>query len=215
MDSLKPIIQYNINKFKTSGLPESALDLETRRIVSDAIETYDPTKAQLNTHVMGYTRKLSRFVSNYQNVGKIPENRIFLIGRYKTIYENLEADKGREPTIAELADAMHIAPVEIERLQLEMRKDLGMPDAGESTEDGGSFFDLTQYTEDDYNKRQAIEFVYYDSDPIDKKIIEYIFGIGGVVPLTSDKEIAMKLGITPPALKKRKIKIAKAINEIL
>ena len=65
MDSLSPLVTQTTNKFKNSGLPESALKLETKRIVSDAIETYDPTKSQLNTHVMNYSKKLYRFVSNY------------------------------------------------------------------------------------------------------------------------------------------------------
>ena len=214
MDSLTPIVKQTTNKFKNSGLPEHALTLETKRIVSDAIETYDPTKSQLNTHVMNYSKKLYRFVSNYQNIGKIPEPRALLIGRYNTIYENLESDKGREPTITELADAMQLHPIEIERLQTELRSDLSMPDVGEGGEEGESFFDLTQYDEDKFKSTQALQIVYYEAGPVDKKILEYIAGLGGVIPLKSDKEIAMKLGLTPSALKKRKLKLAKRIEEL-
>ena len=39
-----------------------------------------------------------------------------------TLYDNLEADKGREPTVTELSDALHVRPIEIERLQLQERK---------------------------------------------------------------------------------------------
>ena len=163
MDSLTPIVHQQEGKFKNSGLPPQALKLETKRILSDAIETYDPTQAQLNTHVTNYTKKLYRFVSNYQNIGKIPEPRALLIGRYNTIYENLESDKGREPTVTELADSMNLNPIEIERLQTELRSDLGMPDVGEGGEDGDSFFDLTQSTEEDFQQKQAIEIVYYES----------------------------------------------------
>ena len=215
MDSLTPIVHQQVGKFKNSGLPPAALKLETKRILSDAIETYDPTQAQLNTHVTNYTKKLYRFVSNYQNIGKIPEPRALLIGRYKTVYDNLHSDKGREPTVLELADAMNLAPIEIERLQTELRSDLGMPDVGEGGEEGDSFFDLTQYSEDDFNKRQAIEIIYYESDATDKKVIEYIFGLGGVIPLDSDKESAAKLNLTPSALKKRKTKIAGKIKGII
>ena len=215
MDSLTPIVVQTTNKFKTSGLPETALKLETKRIVSDAIETYDPSKSQLNTHVMNYSKKLYRFVSNYQNIGKIPEPRALLIGRYNTIYENLESDKGREPTVIELADAMHLHPIEIERLQTELRSDLTMPDVGEGGEDGDSFFDLTQYDEENFQKRQAIEIAYHEVGPTDKKIMEWYFGIGGMPILKSDKEIAMRLGLTPSALKKRKLKISKLIGEMI
>ena len=79
MDSLSPIVTQQVGKFKNSGLPPAALQLETKRILSDAIETYDPNMSQLNTHVMNYTKKLYRFVANYQNIGKIPEPRTLLI----------------------------------------------------------------------------------------------------------------------------------------
>ena len=109
---------------------------------------------------------------------------------------------------------MNIRPIEIERLQLEQRKDLGMPDLGGDADEGG-FFDLTQYTEDDYMKNQAIEFVYYDSDPTQKKILEYVFPQlfkTNAMPIT-DKEIALKLNLTPSALKKHKTELAKRIRE--
>lgn len=215
MDSLQPIVYQQVNKFKNSGLPPAALKLETKRILSDAIETYDPAQSQLNTHVTNYTKKLYRFVSNYQNIGKIPEPRALLIGRYNTIYDNLNSDKGREPTVVELADSMNLPAIEIERLQIELRSDLGMPDAGEGGEEGDSFFDLTQHTEEDFQKKQAIEIIYYESDNTDKKVLEYIFGMGGVTPLDSDKEIAFKLNLTPSALKKRKEKLAVKIRGLV
>ena len=212
INSLSPIIYQQVHKFKGSGLPETALRLETKRIISDALETYDPTKSQLNTHVINYGKKLSRFVQNYQNVGKIPEPRLRMVGLYNTVYDNINADKGREPTVPELADAMSVPSIEIERLQTELRSDLGMPDVGAGVEED-SFLDLTQFTDLKFHERQIIEFVYYDSDPIDKKVIEYIFGLGGVIPLKSDKEIAFKLNLTPSALKRRKTKLGKRLTE--
>ena len=135
-----------------------------------------------------------------------------MVGLYNTVYDNINADKGREPTVTELADAMSVPSIEIERLQPELRSDLGMPDVGAGVEED-SFLDLTQFTDLKFHERQIIEFVYYDSDPIDKKVIEYIFGLGGVIPLKSDKEIAFKLNLTPSALKRRKTKLGKRLTE--
>lgn len=173
LDSLNPIITSQVNKYAGSGLPPSALKLEAKRLTNKAIQSYDPNKAQLNTHVINNLKKLSRFVMNYQNIGHIPEPRVLMIGKYNTIYDNLEADLGREPTIVELADAMQVNVTEIERLQIELRKDLSMTTPGE--DDEGGFYFYAQPAITDPAKKQAVEFVYYDSDPINKKIIEYMF----------------------------------------
>lgn len=173
LDSLNPIIASQVNKYTGSGLPSSALKLEAKRLTNKAIESYDPNKAQLNTHVINNLKKLSRFVMNYQNIGHIPEPRVLMIGKYNTIFDNLEADLGREPTVAELADAMQVNPAEIERLQTELRKDLSMTTPGD--DDEGGFYFYAQPSTVEPEKKQAIEFIYYDADPINKKIIEYMF----------------------------------------
>jgi len=212
LTSLNPLVYQQVNKYKGSGLPNMALRLEARRLTSNAIDTYDPSLSQLNTHVTNSLKKLSRFVMNYQNIGHIPEPRILMIGKYNTIFDNLHADYGREPTITELADAMQVNPAEIERLQLELRKDLSMT-VQEDDEEGGFYFyqpnnDLDQKT------KQVIEFVYFDANPIDKKIMEYMFGMSGVQKLNS-KDIGTRLNLSPNQLKKRQLHIADEIKQLI
>lgn len=212
LGSLEPLIRKSVNKFYKSGIPEFAVRAEGFRLASGAIDSYDPTKAQLNTHVTNYLKKLSRFVTNYQNVGHIPEPRALIIGKYNTIYSNLESDKGREPTILELADAMQIPVAEIERLQSELRADLSL--TLEDDEDEVGFYSFTRGEETDPKVRQAIETVYFEADPIDKKIIEYHFGLYGTTKLKS-KDISMKLNLRDADLKDRKIKLGIEINELI
>tara|TARA_Y100000310_G_scaffold61181_1_gene56482 strand:+ start:1434 stop:1679 length:246 start_codon:yes stop_codon:yes gene_type:complete len=80
--------------------------MEAKRLVILGLNSYNPALAQLNTHLINYLKKLQRFVISYQNVAHIPEPRAIGIGKYHTIFDNLESEKGREPTISELADAM-------------------------------------------------------------------------------------------------------------
>ena len=79
ISSLKPLIRSQVNKYKTSGLPYDSLELEGINQASKAIETYDPSKAQLNTHVVNRLKKLSRFTTQHQNVGYIPEPRALIL----------------------------------------------------------------------------------------------------------------------------------------
>jgi len=212
LGSLEPLIRKSVNKFYKSGIPEFAVRAEGFRLASGAIDSYDPTKAQLNTHVTNYLKKLSRFVTNYQNVGHIPEPRALIIGKYNTIYANLEADKGREPTVVELSDAMQVSPAEIERLQSELRADLSL--TIEEDDDDVGFYSFTRDEETDPKVRQAIETVYFEADPIDKKIMEYHFGLYGTARIKS-KDMVLKLNLRDSDLKSRKTKLGIEINELI
>lgn len=211
--SLTPLIKSQVNKFSNSGLPIPALELEGKRLAAIAIESYDPDKAALNTHVMNNLRKLSRFSTTYQNIGHIPEPRVLLLGKYNTIFANLEDEKGREPTIEELSDAMHIPPAEVNRLQKEIRNDLQMELP--SDEDESGFHMYVAPDMEDPLKRQAVEFVYFDMDNTNKKIMEYVIpGIGPSQKLINT-EIKKKLGITENELRRRREEISRAITELL
>jgi len=211
--SLKPVINSQVSKFKASGLPIVAIRLEGVNLTSQAIDTYDPSKAQLNTHVVNTLKKLNRFVTNYQNVGHIPEPRALMIGKYWACFENLKEEFGREPTAVELSDAMHLPLIEIERLQLELRKDLSIEYSGGDPDEAEGFYIYTRDV-DESKKDNAIQFVYFEADPIDKKILEYVFGLNGTQKLNFGA-IAKKLKLSETELNKRKKDLAVQIAELL
>lgn len=213
LGSLKPLINSQVQKYQNSGLPVSAISLEGQRLALKAISTYDPTKAQLNTHVTNNLKKLNRYVTNYQNVGHIPEPRALMIGKYNIIYANLEAEKGREPTVEELSDAMQVSIAEIDRLQSELRKDL-LIDVIEEDEDSVGFYEYISPQAENPRLKDAIEFTYFDADPVDKKILEYTLGLHGT-PRRKAKEISMLLKLSENDLKKRKLDLAQKIKELL
>lgn len=212
--SLTPLIRSQVGKYTNSGLPYQALELEGKRLTSEAIDSYDPSfGTQLNTHVTNHLRKLSRFTNQYQNVGHIPEPRALMLGRYQVLFSNLEEEKGREPTVAELADALQVPQVEIDRLQREQRNDLSIGITS-GDEDSGGFYSYVMPNIEDPKAREAVEFVYFDAGPIDKKILEYMFGLGGTRILTS-KEIKVRLNLTESDLRKRRQALAKEIKLLL
>ena len=206
LTSYEPLLQQQVNRYSASPLPRPALETEVRKLAVKAFQTYDPSKAQLNTHVMNHLKHLQRFVLNYQNVGKIPENRGTKISKYHHIKANLEDELEREPTVAELADAMQISPAEVERLQLELRQDLNIMQKKDD-----AFFDYNLGT-DVSPLRTAVEFVYFDSPAEDKKILEYTFGLGGVVK-KDVKGIAQALNKTESYIRRRRRAIAQKIAE--
>ncbi|HNW88105.1 MAG TPA: sigma-70 domain-containing protein [Bacteroidales bacterium] len=213
MSSITPIIRSQANKFKAAPIPFVAIELEGYRLASHAIDTYEPDKAQLNTHLINNLKKLSRFVTNYQNVGHIPEPRALMIGKYHTINSNLTESLGREPTIYEISDAMQVSPMEIERLQLELRKDLSM-EMPSADPDAGGFYSYVRDDEPDPRKKQIYDFVYFDMDPVNKKIMEYLFGMYGTSVRTKP-EIIQLLRISEEEFNKRGKEIAAELNKLL
>lgn len=211
LKSLDPLLHKEVNKYVASPLPRTAIETEARMLALNAFNTYDPNKAQLNTHVMNHLKHLQRYALTYQNVGKIPEHRGIAISKYQHIKENLAEDLQREPTIIELADALSWTPAEVERMQRELRKDLSIVARKEEDEDSRGFFDYT-FTSTDPLK-EAIEFVYFDSSMEDKKILEYVFGLGGK-QILAPRDIALKINRSETYIKKRLKILAQEIQNV-
>ncbi len=184
LKSLDPLFKKNIDRYKNSGLPREYLETEARFLAAKAFESYDPSKAQLNTHVTNHLKHLQRSVIDFQNVAKIPENRAIAISKFKNIKSHLEDKLNREPNTIELADELNWSVAEVERMESEQRRDLTMI-SGEDIFYENSFDDRDMTLE-------SIWYVYYDSDNLDKKILEYLFGLMGNPKLTVP-EIAIKL----------------------
>ena len=206
--SIDPLLQKQVNKFQTSPLPRTALETEARMLALKAFETYDPSKAQLNTHVTNHLKHLQRYVIEYQNVGKIPESRALEISKFNNISSHLEDSLGREPSTAELADELGWSTAEVDRMLTELRSDLDIrqvePDA-----EGTGFYDYTAFQSKGID--DALEFVYFDASMEDKLILEYTFGIKGKKRM-SVADIAKKLNKTESYVRTRLKKLALRIK---
>jgi DNA-directed RNA polymerase sigma subunit (sigma70/sigma32) len=206
MRSMDPFLQSQVNRFAASPLPRPAIESQARVLAYKAFTTYDPKKgAALNTHVGNELKHLTRYVLEFQNVGKIPENRGIAISKYNNIKANLVEDLNREPTVLELSDALQWSSAEVERMQSELRQDLSIIQGKDE-----AFFD-TLYNQSD-KTRNAVEFVYYSSSPVEQKILEYWFGIGGSQKISTE-QMAIKLGKSIDEIKIISKDLAKKIKD--
>lgn len=205
LKSMDPFLQSYVNKYSASPLPRPAIESQARILAVKAFETYDPKKAALNTHVGHHLKHLHRYVLEFQNVGKIPENRGIAISKFKNVRSNLSDNLNREPNVIELSDSLHWSVPETERMQKELRQDLNIIQGKEE-----AFFDVNFNTSD--TTRDIVEFIYYSSTPEEKKLLEYWFGIGGTPKLGID-EIAMKLNKPVADVRKMSKELARKITE--
>ena len=204
--SLDPLLQNQVNKFANAGLPRPAIEAEARKLAIDAFKTYDPSKAALSTHVTNYEKHLQRYVLNYQNIGKIPENRGLQISKFTNIKRNLIESLGREPTIVELADKLSWSIKEVDRMESELRRDLSMISNKED-----DYFEDILFNVDETS--EIIQFIYYEAPAEEKLILEHTFGMGGKPKLNS-LEIAERLNKSEVYVKNIRKKLGAKISEL-
>ena len=75
-----------------------------------AFQTYDPTKAALNTHLTNYLKKSQRYGNRYANVGYLPEEQSSAIGPIDRAHETLMETLGRAPTPHEIHEHLLMDP---------------------------------------------------------------------------------------------------------
>lgn len=205
--SLSPTIESVIAGMGGAGNPH--LRSRANVIAAKAVQTYDPSQgASLPTWVSGQLRQLSRDVRKSNNVLSIPEGvQLDSYALYKAEKE-FEEEHDREPTVKELADASHLSVKRIE--QIRKKTKAVVMDGATVGEDGS---ELVQGGETDYSK-EAMDYVYNESDTTDQKLLEYLTGYGGVDQL-DNKAIMQELKLTPVQLSRRKARLSMRMMEIL
>jgi len=186
LKSLTPLLTSQVNRFTASGLPESSIKTESRRLALEAFKTYDPSKSALNTHIVNHQKHLQRFVLNYQNVGRIPENRGLAISKFENIKRNLMEELGREPSMAEMSKELGWSIKEVDRMDRELRRDLSTASQGED-----DYFEDFIFNTDE--TAEIMQFIYYEASPEEKVILEYLQGLGGK-PKLGIKDISFRMG---------------------
>ena len=185
LTSMDPLIQKRVMQFRSAPLPQSAIESEARKQAIKAFETYRPDKgASLGTHVGNYMQKVYRYVSTYQNVGRMPESRTARIDTYKKTKSFLEQEKGREPSTVEMADELGWSKREVGRMERELRKDLGLETS----------FGEMSFNESDPNA-DILNYIYYELTPDEQIVYDYLAGMHGK-PTLKMSAVAKKLNKT-------------------
>lgn len=176
-----------------SNLPESAHRAFAAQAFYDALRNYDPKGgASLSTFVhKSVENKTKRLNYLYQNLGSMPEPASQTVGLYQTEYGSLRESLGREPSTAEIADKMNMSISRVATIQKGLRRELGM---GEGTEEVA----FAEGSKDE----ERLNYLYYDLNPEEKVVFEYLFGKYGKPRLIKPNgkvdfdRIAMQVGVS-------------------
>lgn len=183
--SFQPLIKSKaaVYRGKVNLIPDAAIDAEFQLRFVDALRSYDPQKGSLGTYVYRYLDKAKRFITENQNVGRIPENRVYKIKLFSTTKEDLYEALGRPPTQEELGDKLGWSVEEVDRMEAEQRKDLLS----------------TGFEEDPFvvvpsKSEEVLRLFKYELAGKEREVYEYLTGYGRP-RLSSTGDIAKKVGL--------------------
>lgn len=208
---ISPIVNKAIKLFVGSDPPPQLVS-KAKVLAMNALKSYDPKKAQLNTYLLIHLQVLMRYAAEYNRPIHVPER---VAMDWKLIQEKISEFKdeyGREPSDSELADATGLSIKRIEyvrKMRAQVSEGAYSPESGSDEE---SAFDPAVRNVNIEAELAWIEFVYQDLSPIDQVIMEHTLGLHGK-PILSNEEIAKKLNMTPSAVSQRKAKIQELLNK--
>jgi DNA-directed RNA polymerase specialized sigma subunit len=203
LDQLQPDIDASLRNY--GGQDSEKLRTQAELMTLSLLESYDPKKgAAIRTHVRNGLHKLTRLRNDRENVMHIPENVQAEQAHIRKVTNEFKAEFDREPNIQELADRSKFSTGQIERI----RRYGGTKAESTTISEKG---DPLIGTERDTGQ-MWLDYVYFELDPIEKKIYKLSTGYKGSEKLPK-KEIARQLNISAPAVSKRINKILKKIEE--
>jgi len=203
--SFKPMIQSKagVYKGKLKFVPDASIEVEFQLRFVDALRSYDPSKGSLGTHVYRSLDKAKRFIADTQNVGRIPENRIYRIGQFKAAKDELSEELGQPPTTKDLSQRLGWSLAETERMDSEDRNEL-MAQGFEE--------DPTSLTPS--KSEEVLRLFKYELHGKERMVYEHLTGLGRP-QITSTGGIAKKMKIPDYQVSRIKNAIQKKLKRYM
>lgn len=181
-----------------------------RRVALQALNTYDPSRGRLRTHLYNHMRTLKRYAGQQGMGVKVPE-RVMLDRRTLDLArQELQDDLGREPTDSELSEKVGYSSDRLAHIRkyAPALTEGYFASLGETGESGGGLNPAVQGPE----SKAWLQFVYEDLSPMDRLIMEYTVGMNGK-PRLANQEIAKRLQRSPGLISQRKLMIQQLLNQ--
>ena len=203
LNNFKGLIRSESNRFAGHlNIPPSAVHSQFQTQAMRAFETYDPERgAKLSTHVTNQMKRGRRFVHTYQNLGRIPEPRIYKITDFKNNQMELEDNLGRPATAHEMADRMKWPVKQVVAMTHELRDEIP------SSRFAGDVMSIKPSAD-----AEVLRLIQYELSPEEKAVFEYSTGANGKEMLKPG-EISKKLNMPASKVSRLKLSTAKKIEQ--
>jgi len=186
LKSLNKVVQNGMKRYRgQTEIPEKTLEYKHKKLLVNALKTYDPSRgAQLTTYITLTLKRTDRFVKDHQNFARIPANVSKDIGRYNASKSELTEKLDHEPDDITLAHHSGLSLKQVKVLNKSMRKGLIQSDGDDS-------LNLTHSVSD--REMEVALIIYPLLTPEERKVHELSVGLNGH-PRLKPGEIAKKLG---------------------
>jgi hypothetical protein len=206
LDVLNPTIEGAIRTHVGANNP--LIHSKARRMALAGLQTYDPTRGRLQSHMYAHLQGLKRVVRKQSQILAVPERISLDKFHLDDATSQLKSELGRIPTDQEIADKTGISFGRMRKVRT------FRPPVAE-----GSMTDQITGADYDGSVSRASpttnmwhQLVYDGLDPYHKKVMEHSIGINGhkILP---NHVLAMKLGKSPGAISQAKARIQSQLNE--
>lgn len=205
LSTLQPVIDTAVTSYAGAN-PGPTIKSRAKLMALKALETYDPQRGNVKTHLLSQLQSLRRMSAQEQNIIHIPEQVGLDFQRLSESENELRDRLGRDPTDDELADHTMLSPRRIRKIRSFRQPLAEGTTTTENDYENDSDGVASTIPGADRGHEAWMNFVYDDLSPTDKLIMDLTLGRNGR-RRTSTQDIAKRLNITPGAVSQRAAKI--------
>jgi DNA-directed RNA polymerase specialized sigma subunit len=212
LSTVQPVIETALSSYGGASNVSPNLRSRAKLMALRAMETYDPAKGNVRTHLLSQLQSLRRASAKEQNIISIPEQVGLDYQRLVESENELRDQLGREPLDSELADHTALSTRRIRKIRSFNQPLAEGSTVEESSDDSGGDPVASAIPGSTRAADAWLDFVYEDLGPTDKLIMDMTLGRNGR-RRASTQEIAQKLKITPGAVSQRAAKIQTMLDK--
>lgn len=210
LKTIQPVIDTAVTSYAGNNA-NPTLRSRAKIMALKALDTYDPNRGNVRTHLLSQLQSLRRLSAQSQNIVSIPEQVGLDYGAITDAEAELYDELSRDPTDDELADKTGLSVRRIRKVRA-----FNQPVSEGMTQqvtdenppgDVASAVPGTTTAEDAW-----FNFVYDDLSPTDKLVADMALGRHGR-RRASTQDIARRLNITPGAVSQRAAKIQAMLDK--
>jgi DNA-directed RNA polymerase specialized sigma subunit len=211
LGTIQPVIDTAVMSYAGQNASPTVRS-RARLMALKALDTYDPERGNVRTHLLSQLQSLRRLSAQAQNIISIPEQVSLDYSRLTETEAELSDQLGRDPTDDELADHTGLSKRRIQKIRAfnqPVSEGMTTREVADEESYGG---DVASAIPNSHRAADAwFNFVYEDLSPVDKLIADMTLGRNGRRK-TSTQEIARRLNITPGAVSQRAAKIQSLLD---
>jgi len=192
-------------RYRNQGLPLSDLISEGNIGLINAIERFDPDKGY---HFISYAvwwirQAITKAIYEKARMIRLPQNRIFELSRIEKTRTRLQSEKGRDPGVGDVAQALDMDESHVASMLNISRDHVSLETPISKDKDPSLLGDFVEDTERDTPEEETMEGALRDEinkvltslSDREATIIEYRFGLNGKQPL-SLQELGNRFSLT-------------------